>query len=83
MLPAAFYEATLLTRNILSPCVIGDKSLCRHYSYPDISNYATVHGTGGFTSSGGERTRIREYYGDVNVSIDVKGKYNNKRGVVW
>lgn len=66
MLPAAFYEATILTQNVKTPCVIGEKGFCRHYRYPNINQFDTVHGQGGFTSDGDARSGLKEYHNDIN-----------------
>lgn len=42
LLPAAYYEATILARKIENPCEIGDLTLCRHYNYPNIDEYHSV-----------------------------------------
>lgn len=34
LLPAAYYEASILTQKIETPCEIGNTDLCRHYKYP-------------------------------------------------
>lgn len=39
LLPAAYYEASILTRKIDVPCEIGNLALCRHYKYPSIVDF--------------------------------------------
>lgn len=39
LLPAAFYEASILTRKIEVPCELGNLELCRHYRYPSIVDF--------------------------------------------
>lgn len=39
LLPAAYYEASILTRKIETPCEIGNLELCRHYKYPSILDF--------------------------------------------
>lgn len=39
LLPAAYYEASILTRKIEAPCEIGNLELCRHYKYPSIVDF--------------------------------------------
>lgn len=39
LLPAAYYEASILTRKIEVPCEIGNLELCRHYKYPSIVDF--------------------------------------------
>lgn len=36
LLPAAYYEASILTRKILNPCELGNMELCRHYKYASL-----------------------------------------------
>ena len=36
LLPAAYYEASILTRKISAPCELGNMELCRHYKYPSL-----------------------------------------------
>lgn len=43
LLPAAYYEASILTKKIESPCELGDLRLCRHYKYPPIDEFHPVH----------------------------------------
>lgn len=43
LLPAAYYEATILTRNVVNPCKVNSLSgLCRLYKYPSIESYGPV-----------------------------------------
>ncbi|XP_058457360.1 laminin subunit alpha [Malaya genurostris] len=39
LLPAAYYEAPLLTNKIENPCEITDLGLCRHFKYPNIVEF--------------------------------------------
>lgn len=39
LLPAAYYEATILTKKIENPCELGDLESCRHYQYPTINEF--------------------------------------------
>lgn len=36
LLPAAYYEASILTRKIDNPCELGNMNLCRHYKYASV-----------------------------------------------
>lgn len=36
LLPAAYYEASILTRHIANPCELGSMELCRHYKYASV-----------------------------------------------
>lgn len=43
LLPAAYYEASILTRNIINPCKFDStKGICRLYRYPSIEPYTPV-----------------------------------------
>lgn len=42
LLPAAYYEASILTKKIDNPCELGDLGLCRHYTYPPIEEFHPV-----------------------------------------
>ncbi|XP_058060994.1 laminin subunit alpha [Anopheles bellator] len=39
LLPAAYYEASILTKKIENPCELTDLGLCRHYQYPSVGPY--------------------------------------------
>lgn len=43
LLPAAYYEATILNRKIENPCELGNLELCRHYKYPSIADFKPAH----------------------------------------
>ncbi|XP_018008782.1 laminin subunit alpha [Hyalella azteca] len=39
LLPSAYYEATILTQNITTPCLLSSSDeLCVHYGYPDVQH---------------------------------------------
>lgn len=43
LLPAAYYEASILTRKVVNPCKVNSpSSLCRLYRYPSINSYGPV-----------------------------------------
>jgi laminin alpha 3/5 len=43
LLPAAYYEASILTRKVVNPCKVNSpSSLCRLYKYPAINSYGPV-----------------------------------------
>lgn len=42
LLPAAYYEASILTKKIENPCELGDLESCRHYEYPSIDEFPMV-----------------------------------------
>ncbi|CAO1298214.1 unnamed protein product [Diamesa hyperborea] len=43
LLPAAYYEATILTRDVENPCKIDSDQMCRKYKYPSIIDYNPVY----------------------------------------
>lgn len=42
LLPAAYYEASILTKKLENPCELGDLESCRHYRYPSIDEFPTI-----------------------------------------
>lgn len=56
LLPAAYYEASILTKKIENPCEYGDLALCRHYKYPPIDDYRPVDRA--FNSQGEDATEL-------------------------
>lgn len=42
LLPAAYYEASILTKKINNPCELGDLDSCRQYKYPPIDEFSPV-----------------------------------------
>lgn len=64
LLPAAYYEATILTQEVKLPCEIGYAGLCRHFGYPDLTAYDTVRGEGGFVVQDEQKSRLTEYFTD-------------------
>lgn len=42
LLPAAYYEASILTKKIDNPCELGDLDSCRKYKYPPIDEFSPV-----------------------------------------
>ncbi|CAL4059747.1 unnamed protein product, partial [Meganyctiphanes norvegica] len=71
LLPQAYYEGTILSENVTSPCRLDDyrNSVCVHYSYPDDRNYDYVYGSAGYLSRGEDR-EIVELYQEYEV-LDV------------
>lgn len=43
LIPEAYYEATVLTKLVDKPCIIGEKKLCRHFAYPSLSGFPTAN----------------------------------------
>lgn len=56
LLPAAYYEAAILTRKIDNPCEIDDLALCRHFKYPSIDDYKPI--TRAFNADGEDANEI-------------------------
>lgn len=58
LLPAAYYEASILTKKIDNPCELGDLESCRHYKYPSIEDFGPV--SRGFNADGEEAAELYE-----------------------
>lgn len=56
LLPAAYYEASILTKKIENPCELGNLESCRHYKYPSIEDFRPV--TRAFNANGEEATEL-------------------------
>lgn len=65
LLPAAYYEASILTKKIENPCEIGELESCRHYTYPSIHDFAPV--LRGFDSNGEPASEL--YNDDGHLSV--------------
>ncbi|XP_037870167.2 laminin subunit alpha [Bombyx mori] len=50
LIPEAYYEATILTKMVDKPCIVGDKKLCRQFAYPSLSGKSTADVTSLVTS---------------------------------
>ncbi|KAF7271317.1 hypothetical protein GWI33_015789 [Rhynchophorus ferrugineus] len=76
LLPEDFYLATVLNYKVESPCRINETDLCRHYAYPNISNYDRTFGVGGYTTNGKKDELLKEFFLDNNhlQSINVYNK---------
>ena len=70
LLPAAYYEGSILTMNVTTPCLIQDnEGLCVHYSYPDVeSRYAFIPASGGFVIGENNEEASVETYDNPDVS---------------
>ncbi|XP_042212496.1 laminin subunit alpha-like isoform X1 [Homarus americanus] len=68
LLPLAYYEGTILSRNVTTPCMIGHVygDMCIHYAYPDIFEYNYIYGSAGYRSVGDERESV-ELFDDYEV----------------
>ncbi|VVC86157.1 unnamed protein product [Leptidea sinapis] len=58
LIPEAYYEATVLTKLVDKPCVVGDKNLCRHFAYPNLNGRPVANVTTLITP-------ISEYLNDI------------------
>lgn len=72
LLPAAYYEASILTRRVETPCEIGATHLCRHYGYPDVS-YLNPTYVPFVIDVNEEATRPGVYYKDYEHLSQVAG----------
>lgn len=68
LLPATFYEVSILVNQVTTPCKLGDSGVCRHFQYPNVTNFDTVHGEGGYLTQAESREPIREFLNDPYVS---------------
>lgn len=75
LLPQEYYEATILTQDVNIPCEIGNKGLCRHYGYPNMTLFNSVRGAGGFVSKDNVRNSISEFLTDRGT-LDEIGQDN-------
>ncbi|KAJ9580421.1 hypothetical protein L9F63_024397, partial [Diploptera punctata] len=58
LLPAAFYEATVLVDQVTTPCEVGNRGLCRHFRYPNLTRFDMVRGEGGYQIVNEERQHL-------------------------
>lgn len=68
LLPAAYYEASILTRKIENPCEITDLSLCSHFKYPSIKMYTPAY-TGYNTEDKSSTSTVMQYSDYEHLSI--------------
>lgn len=45
LIPEAYYEARVLTKQVDKPCVVGDDRLCRFFAYPRLNGRSTADAT--------------------------------------
>lgn len=62
LLPAAFYESSILTKKIENPCELGNLHLCRHYKYPAITEFKPTYTP--FIAKDNEASKPAEFYSD-------------------
>lgn len=67
LLPAAFYEATILEKRVENPCLgDGGSSLCRNYAYPSLP-FNKVGPNSFYVSE--DKQPARDFYTDPVVSV--------------
>lgn len=71
LLPSEYYEASILTQEVSTPCKIGYKGLCRHYAYPNLLAFDSVPGTDGYIGEGSSRYPLTEYLTDEEMLYEV------------
>lgn len=71
LLPAAFYEATVLVDHVYTPCEVGNRGLCRHFSYPNLTQFDMVRGGGGYRIVNEERKPLDVYFRDEQVTSSI------------
>ncbi|XP_029032401.2 laminin subunit alpha [Osmia bicornis bicornis] len=71
LLPSEYYEATILTQDVNIPCEVGSKGLCRHYGYPNLTKFDSVHGAGGFLNENNVRIPLTEYFTERDILREV------------
>lgn len=50
LLPAAYYEGTILKERVLKPCLFGEQSgSCRQFTYASLAGYDGVQGDAAYT----------------------------------
>ncbi|KAJ8738019.1 hypothetical protein PYW08_000614 [Mythimna loreyi] len=69
LIPEAYYEATVLTKLVDRPCVVGDKKLCRHFAYPSLFGRPTADVSGLSTSVSGYIDDV-EQLNELQASAD-------------
>ncbi|XP_037946379.1 laminin subunit alpha-like [Teleopsis dalmanni] len=63
LLPAAYYEASILTRYISNPCELGNMELCRHYKYASVDDFQPAT-TPFIIGSNNKPTNPTQHYND-------------------
>lgn len=63
LLPAAYYEASILTRHISNPCELGNMELCRHYKYASVDVFEPAN-TPFISDSNNQPIQPTEFYSD-------------------
>ncbi|XP_045509429.1 laminin subunit alpha [Colias croceus] len=84
LIPEAYYEATVLTKVVDKPCIIGDRKLCRHFAYPSLSGKPTADASGLITAADEYITdpvQLKEYNAgpnDIPLINESELQYNLK-----
>lgn len=65
LLPAAYYEASILTKKIHNPCELGDLESCRHFKYPSIEDFSPI--SRGFNADGEDASEL--YTDDEHLNL--------------
>lgn len=68
LIPAEYYEASLLVSNVTNACTIDENKVCRHYLYPKVSSYDYVRGAGGYLVNGENKSPPQYHFNDYQVS---------------
>lgn len=54
LLPAEYYEPSILKQDVFEPCLAGETSeYCRHYSYPDLAAFRKTYSSNAERPGGG------------------------------
>lgn len=69
LLPEDFYLASILNQKVENPCKINQQNLCKEFSYPNVTQFDTVWGSGGFILEADGTQNLREYFQDTDVSL--------------
>lgn len=72
LLPSEYYEGGILTQDVNVPCEVGYKGLCRHYGYPNLTRFDSVHGAGGFLNENNIRIPLTEYFTDHETLQEIE-----------
>lgn len=70
LLPAPYYEGNILVDRVVTPCTVDDKTLCKHFKYPSVSEYDHATTKLGFVFEHGSRQPLLEFITeDVRVYL--------------
>ncbi|KAL3275284.1 hypothetical protein HHI36_020052 [Cryptolaemus montrouzieri] len=76
LLPEDYYLASILHLKVEKACKIKENSLCREYSYPNLTNFDTIGFGFGTAVLGSTQQPISEFYEDLThlPAVHVKSK---------